>query len=231
VRHSHRLRLNSIAKQLAPSIPRLSLVVLPFADIGGDQEKEYFADGITESLTTDLSRISGAFVIGHNTASAYKGHIMDLRQIGRDLNVRYALQGSVRRGGNRLRINVRLIDCDRATHLWAERFEQTVADLFVVQNEIVTRLASELGSKLVEAEARQAERSSIPDSMDLYFRAKALINRGPSAEYLKPAEALLHRALELDPSNVNALAAKAWVDLYFGAGFHRRRSSRSPGGG
>ena len=104
--------LKGISKQLAPSPPRLSLVVLPFANIGGDHEQEYFADGITESLTTDLSRISGAFVIGHNTAFVYKGSAIDLRQIGRDLNVRYALQGSVQRGGNRLRINVQLIDCD-----------------------------------------------------------------------------------------------------------------------
>ena len=94
------------------SSPRLSLVVLPFANVGGDREQEYFADGITESLTVDLSRISGAFVI------AYKSKAMDLRQIGRDLNVRYGLEGSVQRGGNRLRLNVQLIDCDTGTHLW-----------------------------------------------------------------------------------------------------------------
>jgi TolB-like protein/Flp pilus assembly protein TadD len=211
--------LNSIAKQLALSPPRLSLVVLPFADVGGDHEQEYFADGITESLTTDLSRISGAFVIGHNTAFVYKGSVIDLRQIGRDLNVRYALQGSVRRGGNRLRINVQLIDCIPASHLWAERFDQTVADLFEMQDEIVARLAGQLGAQLVEAEARRAERSPDPDSIDLYFRAKALINRGSTTEYLKPAEALLQRALQLDPNNVDALAAKGWVDMDFGAGF------------
>ena len=181
--------------------------------------QEYFADGITESLTTDLSRISGAFVIGHNTAFVYKGSAIDLRQIGRDLNVRYALQGSVQRGGKRLRINVQLIDCNLATHLWAERFDQALADLFEMQDEIVARLASQLGAQLVEAEARRAERSPDPDSMDLYFRAKALINRGSTAEYLKPAEVLLKRALQLDPNNVDALAAKGWVDMDFGAGF------------
>jgi TolB-like protein len=211
--------LKGIAQQPAPNPPRLSLVVLPFADIGGDHEQEYFADGITESLTTDLSRISGAFVIGHDTAFEYKGSAIDLRQIGRDLNVRYALQGSVRRSGNRLRINVQLIDCNAATYLWAERFDQTVADLFELQDEIVTRLASQLGAQLVEAEARRAERSPDPDSIDLYFRAKALINRGSTAEYLKPAEALLQRALQLDLNNVDALAAKGWVDMDFGAGF------------
>jgi TolB-like protein/Flp pilus assembly protein TadD len=193
--------------------------VLPFANIGGDHQQEYFADGITESLTTDLSRISGAFVIGHNTAFVYKGSAIDLRQIGRDLNVRYALEGSVQRGGNRLRVNVQLIDCDSATHLWAERFDQTVAGLFEMQDDIVARLASQLGAQLVEAEARRAERSPDPDSMDLYFRAKALINRGSTAEYLKPAEALVQRALRLDPNNVDALAAKGWVDMAFGAGF------------
>ena len=210
---------DSIARQLVTSPPRLSLVVLPFANIGGDHDQEYFADGITESLTTDLSRISGAFVIGHNTAFIYKGSAIDLRQIGRDLNVRYALQGSVQRGSNRLRVNVQLIDCNPATHLWAERFDQGLADLFEMQDEIVARLASQLGAQLVEAEARRAERSPDPDSMDLYFRAKSLINRGSIAEYLKPAEVLLQRALQLDPNNVDALSAKGWVDIDLGAGF------------
>ena len=151
--------LESISRQVVTSPPRLSLVVLPFANIGSDHEQDYFADGITESLTTDLSRISGAFVIGHNTAFVYKGSAIDLRQIGRDLNVRYALQGSVQRGGNRLRVNVQLIDCNPATHLWAERFDQMLADLFEMQDEIVARLASQLGARLVEAEARRAERA------------------------------------------------------------------------
>ena len=109
--------------------PRLSIVVLPFANIGGDPEQEYFADGVTESLTTDLSRISGSFVIGRNTAFTYRGKHVDLKQIGRELNVRYVLEGSVQRSGNRLRINVQLIDADTGAHLWAERFDKPVADL------------------------------------------------------------------------------------------------------
>ncbi len=205
-------RPNSDARHLVTTPPRLSLVVMPFANIGGGSEQEYFADGITESLTTDLSRISVAFVIGHNTAFVYKGSAIDLRQVGRDLNVRYALLGSVQRGGNQLRVNVQLIDCNLATHLWAERFDQALADLFEIQDEIVARLASQLGAQLVEAEARRAERSPDPDSMALYFRAKALINRGSIAGYLKPADALLQRALQLDPNNVDALAAKdGWI--------------------
>ena len=205
--------------QLTSSPPRLSIVVLPFANIGGDHKEEYFVDGITESLTTDLSRISGAFVIARNTAFAYKGESSNLRQIGRDLNVRYALVGSVQLGGNRLRVNVQLIDAKSGAHLWAERFDQALADLFEMQDEIVARLAGQLDARLVEAEAHRAERSPDPDSMDLYFRARALINRGSTSEYLKPAEALLERALALDPNNVDALAAKGWVDMDLGAGF------------
>src|SRR5215472_11719857 len=139
------------------SSPRLSLVVLPFANVGGDHEQYYFADGITESLTVDLSRISGAFVIARNTAFAYKNKAIDLRQIGRDLNVRYGLEGSVQRSGNRLRLNVQLIDCDTGAHLWAERFDKELADLFEMQDDIVARLAGQLGAQLVEAEARRAE--------------------------------------------------------------------------
>ena len=101
------------------SSPRLSIVVLPFANLGGDPDQEYFVDGITESLTTDLSRISGSFVIGRNTAFTYKGKHVDLKQIGRELNVRYVLEGSVQRGGNRMRVNVQLIDAETGNHLWA----------------------------------------------------------------------------------------------------------------
>src|SRR6202022_1516066 len=100
------------------SAPRLSIVVLPFANIGGDPEQDYFVDGVTESLTTDLSRISGSFVIARNSAFSYKGKAVDVKQIGRDLNVRYALEGSVQRGGNRLRVNVQMIAAERGTHSW-----------------------------------------------------------------------------------------------------------------
>lgn len=209
----------SALMQPAARPPGLSLLVLPLANVGGDQEQEYFADGITENLTTDLSRISGALVMSRNTAFAFKGKAVDLRQIGCDVNVRYAVQGSVQRAGNRLRVNVQLIDCDTGTHLWAERFDQELVDLFEMQDEIVARIAGQLDAHLVEAEAHRAERSPDPGSMDLYFRAKALINRGSTAEYLKIAEALLERAIRLDPDNVDALAAKGWVEMDLGAGF------------
>ena len=139
--------LSANAHQTAPlpsSAPRLSIVVLPFANIGGDPEQEYFVDGVTESLTTDLSRISGAFVIARNTAFTFKGKAVDVKKLGRELNVRYVLEGSVQRGGNRLRVNVQLIDAETGNHLWAERFDKPVADLFDMQDEIVSRLANTL---------------------------------------------------------------------------------------
>jgi adenylate cyclase len=110
--------------------PRLSIVVLPFANIGGDPEQEHFVDGVTETLTTDLSRIRGALVIARNTAFTYKGKPLDVKTIGRELNVRYVLEGSVQRGGNRMRVNVQLIDAETGNHLWAERFDKPLADLF-----------------------------------------------------------------------------------------------------
>ena len=122
----------------------LSIVVLPFANLGGDPEQDYFVDGVTESLTTDLSRISGSFVIARNTAFTFKGKAVDVKQVGRELNVRYVLEGSVQRSGNRLRVNVQLIDAETGNHLWAERFDKPVADLFDMQDEIVSRLANTL---------------------------------------------------------------------------------------
>ena len=193
--------------------PRLSMVVLPFANIGGDPEQEYFVDGVTESLTTDLSRISGAFVIGRSTAFTYKGKAVDLKQIGRELNVRYVLEGSVQRGGNRMRVNVQLIDAEIGNHVWAERFEKPLADLLDMQDEIVARLANTLNAQLIAAEARRAERAPNPNSMDLYFQGMAWINRGTTPEYMTQARGFFERALELDPRNVEALVGTASVDV------------------
>jgi TolB-like protein len=196
--------------------PRLSIVVLPFANIGGDPEQEYFADGVTESLTTDLSRIAGAFVIARNTAFAYKGKPFDVKKIGRELGVRYVLEGSVQRSGNRMRVNVQLIDAESGAHLWAERFDKPVADLFDMQDEIVARLAGTLSAQLVAAEARRAERAPDPDSMDLYFQGVARINRGETPEYAAQAKEFFARALALDPGNVEALVGGAFVDSVVG---------------
>ena len=153
--------------------PRLSIVVLPFANIGGGAEQEHLVDEVTESLTTDLSRIRGAIVIARNTAFTYKGKPLDVKTIGRELNVRYVLEGSVQRGGNRMRVNVQLIDAETGNHLWAERFDKSLADLFDMQDEIVARLAGALNAQLVAAEARRAEKAPNPDSIDLYFQGLA----------------------------------------------------------
>src|ERR1700683_3062919 len=155
--------------------PHLSIVVLPFANIGGDPEQEHFVDGVTESLTTDLSRIRSAIVIARNTAFTYKGKPFDVKTIGRELKIRYVLEGSVQRGGNRMRVNVQLIDAETGNHIWAERFDKPLADLFDMQDEIVARLAGALNVQLVAAEARRAEQGPTPDSMALYFQGGAFL--------------------------------------------------------
>jgi TolB-like protein/class 3 adenylate cyclase len=193
---------------------RLSIVVLPFANIGGDPEQEYFVDGVTESLTTDLSRIAGAFVIGRSTAFTYKGKAVDLNQIGRELNVRYVLEGSVQRSGNRMRVNVQLIEAETGAHLWAERFDKLVADFFEMQDEIVARLANQLFTELNSAEARRSERAPIPDSFDLLLQGLAWHNRGPTSENLTQARGFSERPLPLNPDNVDALVMSAMADFF-----------------
>jgi TolB-like protein/class 3 adenylate cyclase/Flp pilus assembly protein TadD len=197
--------------------PRLSIVVLPFANIGGDPEHEHFVDGVTESLTTDLSRIRHAVVIGRNTAFTYKGKHVALKQIGRELNVRYVLEGSVQRGGNRVRVNVQLFDAETGNHLWAERFDKPLADLFDMQDEIVARLAGSLSAQLVAAEARRAEQAPKPDSIDLNFQGLACFNKGVTPDNLARARSFFDSALAADPGNVDALIGSALVDLIEGA--------------
>ena len=153
-------------------------MVLPFANISGDPEQDYFVDGVTESLTTDLSRIRGSFVIGRHTAFTYKGRAVDLKQLGREWNIRYVLEGSVQRNANRLRVNVQLLDAETAGHLWAERFDKPVSDLFDMQDEIVSRLANTLNAQLIEVEARRAELSVHPDATDLVFQGFACSHKG-----------------------------------------------------
>ena len=199
--------------------PRLSIVVLPFANIGGDPEQEHFVDGVTESLTTDLSRIRRAVVIARNTAFTYKGKPLDVKTIGRELNVRYVLVGSVQRGGNRMRVNVQLIDAETGNHLWAERFDKPLADLFDMQDEIVARLAGALNVPLVAAEARRAEQAPSPNSMDLYFQGMAWSHKGSTPYNLAQARSFFDRALSADRDNVDALIGSAAMDVANGANF------------
>ena len=204
------------ARPGALSPPRLSIVVLPFANLSGDPEQDYFVDGVTESLTTDLSRINGSFVIARNTAFTFKGKAMDVQKLGRELNVRYVLEGSVQRGGNRLRVNVQLIDVETGNHLWADRFDKPVADLFDMQDEIVSRLANSLNAELVAAEARRAERSRHPDAMDLVFQGRAWFNKGLTPDYMVQARGFFEQAMALDPGNVEVMVGLARVDAVLG---------------
>ena len=208
---------NSQAISSMPSAPRLSILVLPFANIGGDSEQDYFADGVTESLITDLSRISGSFVIARNTAFTFKGKAIDVKQVGRELNVRYILEGSVQRSGSRLRVNVQLINAEAGNHLWAERFDKAVADLFDMQDEIVSRLANALDAQFIAVEAQRAERSLNPDAMDLNFQGRAWYNKGPTPECMTKARAFFQRSLTLDSRNIEAMLGLAMVDATVGA--------------
>jgi TolB-like protein/class 3 adenylate cyclase len=180
---------------------RLSIVVLPFANLSNDPEQQYFADGITDDLTTDLSRLRNVLVISRNTAFTYKDKNLDAKQIGRELGVRYVLEGSVRRSGNQVRVNAQLIDAATDTHLWAERFDHDVGDLFAIQNEITGRIANTLGFELIGAETtRPTER---PDARDYILRGRAALGGGlPGGT--EDAIGLFEHALALDPRSVEA---------------------------
>ena len=195
--------------------PRLSIVVLPFTNTARDSEQEYFAEGMTEDLTTDLSRIPGSFVIAPNTASAYKGKPIDVRQIGRELSVRYILQGSVRKIVDSLRINAQLVEAANASQLWAERFDGQIAQLPKVQDQVTQRIAGALNVALIDAENQRAlrERPNNPDAVDLTMRGLALLNKPASRESMQRVRELLEEALRLSPDHLPALNGLAHVML------------------
>ncbi len=184
------------------SPPRLSIVVLPFANLSNDPDQQYFADGITENVTTDLSRIAHSFVISRNTAFTYRNKPVDTKQIGRELGVRYVLEGSVQRSGNRVRINAQLIDAETDKHLWTDRFDRDLGDFFALQNEITGRIANALNLELVGVEA--ARPTDHPEALDYIFRGRAAHNKGSSREALAEEIDQYERALVLDPGSVEA---------------------------
>ena len=191
--------------QLATPIspPRLSIVVLPFTNLSDDREQQYFADGITEDLTTDLSRLADMFVISRHTAFTYRNRPAETKQIGRELGVRYVLEGSVRRSGNQVRVCAQLIEADTDAHLWAERFDSDMGDLFALQNEITSRIAVALDVELVGAEA--ARPTLQPDALDYILRGRALyLGRVPTRRCYAERIALYERALALDPASEKA---------------------------
>jgi adenylate cyclase len=190
----------------ATSAPRLSIVVLPFDNLSRDPDQDYFADGITEDLTTDLSRISGSFVIARNTAFTYKGKSVDVKQLGRDLGVRYVLEGSVQRLGDQVQVAVQLIDAESGAHVWADRFETDRRNLVEAQSEITGRLARTLNLELMQAVGRriEQERAVDPDARDLIMRGWALYQRPLNAENRKEALHAFEEAQAIDPNSVDA---------------------------
>jgi len=182
--------------------PRLSIVVLPFTNLGDDPEQQYFADGITEDVTTDLSRIAHMFVISRNTAFTYRNKQVDTRQIGRELNVRYVLEGSVRRSGQQVRVNAQLIDAETDAHLWAEVFDRDMGDLFALQNELTGRIANALNLELIAVEA--ARPTEHPDALDYFLRGRAVLLKPRTRDTHREGISLLKRALALDPQSVVA---------------------------
>jgi TolB-like protein len=191
-------------------------VVLPFTNIGGGPAQDSVADGITESLTTDLARIPGTVVIGRNTAFTYKGKAIDARQVGRELGVRYVMEGSIQSCEDRIRINAQLIDAETGAHLWAERFDKSRADLFSMQDEVIARLARMVEIELTAAESSRAarERPNDLDSIDLTMRGKAIWNQPLSLDTMRAARRLFEAALRLDNRNVSALLGFANAHLW-----------------
>jgi adenylate cyclase len=207
------MRAQVIADLPAPNVPvatpRLSIVVLPFTNLSNDPDRQYFADGMADDLTTDLSRITHMFVIARNTAFTYRNKQFAAKQIGRELGVRYVLEGSVQRSENQVRINAQLIEAESDAHLWAERFDGDTSDLFALQNEITTRIAVALNQELIAAEA--ARRTEHPDVLEYILRARAAYAKPISRERNAEGIMLLELALALDPhsAEVQSMVAGA----------------------
>jgi adenylate cyclase len=193
--------------QLAKPPEGFSIVVLPFANLSGDASQDYLADVITDELTTGFSRFRSSFVISRSTAFTYKGKPINVRQIGKDLGVRYALEGSVQPSGDRLRVNAQLIDTESDAHLWADRFDESRSDLLQMQDAIVHRIANSIGIKLTDVRAREAQtRAANPNAEDLAFRCSAALMRTLWTSERDSAFRLCEQALEIDPQNVRALS-------------------------
>jgi adenylate cyclase len=193
------------------SAPRLSIVVLPFTNLSNDPEQEFFADALTDDLTTDLSHLPDSFVIARNTAFTYKGKSVDVKQVGRELGVRYVLEGSVRPTGDKITVNAQLISGETGAHVWADRFEGDRSQLGQLQLEAVSRLARSLGVELVKAESLRTQREggASPDAADLAMQGWAQYNLPHSRESIGKAIDLFEHALTLDPNQTRAMLGLA----------------------
>jgi adenylate cyclase len=186
----------------SPPVPhKPSIAVLPFANMSGDAEQEYFSDGMTEDLITDLSRVSGLFVIARNSSFAYKGRSVKVQEIGRDLGVRFVLEGSVRKAGNRVRITAQLIDAGSGGHLWAERFDRDLTDIFSTQDEVVEKIVGALAVTLTQGEEQRLRRRGTGnvEAYESWLRAREFLTRG-TRESVVQARAMYRRAIEIDPN-------------------------------
>jgi adenylate cyclase len=188
-----------------------SIAVLPFTNMSGDAEQEYFTDGMTEDLITDLSKISALFVIARNSSFAYKGSSVKVQEIGRDLGVRFVLEGSIRKAGNRVRITAQLIDAESGGHLWAERFDRDLTDIFATQDEVVEKIVGALAVRLTQGEAQRLRRRGTAniEAYETWLRAREFLSRS-TREAVAQAKAMYHRAIEIDP---NFAAAHAGLSL------------------
>ena len=201
------------AAEPAPALPdKPSIAVLPFSSMSSDPEQEHFADGMTEDLITDLAKVSGLFVVARNSTFAYKGRQVDVREVARDLGVRYVLEGSVRKAGDRVRINVQLIDAADGGHLWAERHAGTVANVFELQDEVGAKVVSALSVTL-----KRDERSALSrvhthnlEAFELFVRAKAT-PFPPVPERMQLAREMFERVIEMDPTFAGGYAGTAWI--------------------
>jgi adenylate cyclase len=196
-----------------PPPPRASIVVMPFDNFSADSQQGYVADAITDDVTTDLARLKGVFVIARGTAFTFKGHPVDAREVGRECGVRYLLEGSIIRVGNKIETNVQLIDTQTGAHVWADRFQSDLSDLFALQQAVTGRIAASLDIQLAKAEGERAmqQQAADPDAVDLRFRAMALYIAGVTPEHLAEARPLLEQAVRLDSSSAESWAWLAEV--------------------
>jgi adenylate cyclase len=206
-------RTTSPAGIVPATAPRLSMVVLPFRNLGGDASEDYLADAITDDLTTDLAHLAGAFVIARESAYTYKNKATDARQISRELGVRYVLEGSVRKLDTTLRVNVQLIAAETGLLVWSDRFDQDIRNLAEGQQRVVARMWGALGISMVDIEwsRTQRERPTNPDAFDLVLQARAIQNQPVTQQRAAAASALYERALLLDPGSVQALSGAAYL--------------------
>jgi TolB-like protein len=214
-RYLHALRKAGLPEKSPPALPgKPSIAVLPFVNMSGDPDQEYFSDGITEDIITALSKFRWFFVTARNSTFTYKGKSVDVKDVARSLGVRYVLEGSVRKAGNRLRITAQLIDAPSGHHVWAERYDRDLNDIFAVQDEITERIVTSVGPEFLSAEMQRAQRKELRslDAWDYVMRAAFHHSRYVKEDVVE-AQRLLQKAIELDPLNAGGLSLLAFTHL------------------